>query len=73
MEMRAPFIDKIAYFLEKRGEVVTDPLIGLTGLEAEMSYFQIWCLRLVCHAAIWSGLVVSIPSLKVTPVMTLAR
>jgi hypothetical protein len=37
------------------------------------SYCQIWCLRFVGHAAIWSGLVVSIPSLNVTPVMTLAR
>ena len=39
MEMRAPFIDKIAYFLEKRGEVVTDPLIGLTGL-VDLSRFS---------------------------------
>jgi len=29
-------------------------------------------LRIVGHAAIWSGSVVSIPSLNVTPVMTLA-
>ena len=39
----------------------------------EMSYCQIWCLSFVGHAAIWLGLVVSIPSLNVTPVMTLAR
>jgi hypothetical protein len=38
-----------------------------------MSYCQIWCLRVVGHAAIWSGFVVSIPSLNVTPVMTFAR
>jgi len=37
------------------------------------SYCRVWCLRLVGHAAIWLGLVVSIPSLNVTPVMTLAR
>jgi integrase/recombinase XerD len=37
------------------------------------SYCQIWCLRVVGHAAIWSGFVVSIPSLNVTPVMTFAR
>ena len=37
------------------------------------SYCQIWCLRVVGHAAIWLGFVVSIPSLNVTPVMTLAR
>ena len=37
------------------------------------SYCQIWCLRIIGHAAIWSGSVVSIPSLNVTPVMTLAR
>ena len=38
-----------------------------------VSYCQIWCLRVVGHAAIWLGLVVSIPFLKVTPVMTLVR
>ncbi len=38
-----------------------------------MSYCQIWCLRIVGHAAIWSGFVVSIPSLNVTPEMTFAR
>ena len=27
-------------------------------------YCQIWCLRLVGHAAIWSGFVASIPSLQ---------
>ncbi|WP_083906667.1 DUF924 family protein [Octadecabacter arcticus] len=37
------------------------------------SYCQIWCLSIVCHAVIWSGFVVSIPSLNVTPVMTFAR
>jgi hypothetical protein len=37
------------------------------------SYCQIWCLRLFGHAAIWPVSVVSIPSLNVTPVMTLAR
>ena len=30
----------------------------------DRSYCQIWCLRIVGHAAIWSGLVVSIPSLN---------
>ncbi len=39
----------------------------------QMSYCQIWCLRAVGHAAIWSWFVASIPSLNVTPVMTLAR
>jgi putative transposase len=49
------------------------------GLDASMvsqmkrSYCQIWCLRLFGHAAIWPVSVVSIPSLNVTPVMTLAR
>ena len=38
-----------------------------------LSYCQIWCLRFVGHAAIWSRFVASIPSLNVTPVMTLAR
>ena len=37
------------------------------------SYCQIWCLRLLGHAAIWPVSVASIPSLNVTPVMTLAR
>ena len=41
--------------------------------KAFQSYCQIWCLRLVGHAAIWPWFVVSIPSLNVTPVMTLAR
>ena len=38
-----------------------------------LSYCQIWCLKIVGHAAIWLGLMASIPSLNVTPVMTLAR
>jgi hypothetical protein len=42
-------------------------------LFAAKSYCQIWCLRFVGHAAIWSGFVASIPSLNVMPVMTLAR
>jgi DNA polymerase V len=42
-------------------------------LDMMESYCQIWCLRVLGHAAIWLGLVVSIPSLNVTPVMTLAR
>ena len=37
------------------------------------SYCQIWCLRFLGQAAIWPVLLVSIPSLNVTPVMTLAR
>jgi hypothetical protein len=37
------------------------------------SYSQIWCLRIIGHAAIWLGFMVAIPSLNVTPVMTLAR
>ena len=37
------------------------------------SYCQIWCLRVLGHAAIWSVVVASIPSLNLTPVMTLAR
>jgi putative transposase len=41
--------------------------------DIQQSYCQIWCLRTVGHAAIWSGLVVSIPSLNMTPVITLAR
>jgi len=40
---------------------------------SNLSYCQIWCLRVVGHAAIWSGFVVSIPSLNETPVMTFAR
>ena len=43
------------------------------GLRAKESYCQIWCLRVLGHAAIWSGFVASIPSLNLTPVMTLAR
>ncbi len=39
----------------------------------EKSYCQIWCLRVLGHAAIWPWFVASIPSLNVTPVMTLAR
>ena len=38
-----------------------------------LSYCQIWCLRFVGHAAIWFWFEASIPSLNVTPVMTLAR
>ena len=38
-----------------------------------MSYCQIWCLKVLGHAAIWPWFVASIPSLNVTPVMTLAR
>jgi len=37
------------------------------------SYCQIWCLRFFGHAAIWSFCVASIPSLNLTPVMTLAK
>ena len=48
-------------------------LDGITMLLPRQSYCRVWCLRLVGHAAIWSGLVASIPSLNVTPVMTLAR
>jgi len=44
-----------------------------SGFWASLSYCQIWCLRFFGHAAIWSGFVVSIPSLKAMPVMTLAR
>ena len=46
---------------------------GKTSAKGWESYCQIWCLRVVGHAAIWSGFVVSIPSLNVTPVMTFAR
>ena len=50
-------------------EAIDTPAVAqLTG-----SYCQIWCLRFVGHAAIWSFCVVSIPSLNLTPVMTLAR
>jgi ABC-type spermidine/putrescine transport system permease subunit II len=38
-----------------------------------LSYCQIWCLRLVGHAAILLGLMASIPFLNVTPVMTFAK
>ena len=38
-----------------------------------VSYCQIWCLRVFGHAATWPFGVVSIPSLNATPVMTLAR
>ena len=38
-----------------------------------VSYCQIWCLRVFRHAATWPFGVVSIPSLNATPVMTLAR
>ena len=37
------------------------------------SYCRVWCLKVLGHAAIWSGFWVSIPSLNWTPVMTLAR
>jgi hypothetical protein len=46
---------------------------GRNELPLPTSYCQIWCLKIVGHAAIWLGLMASIPSLNVTPVMTLAR
>jgi UDP-glucose 4-epimerase len=63
------------------GESVDDPVKywhnnvmgSLSLFQACASYCQIWCLRFVCHAAIWSGFVASIPFLNVMPVMTLAR
>ena len=45
----------------------------LRNIAQAMSYCRVWCLRVLGHAAIWLGLVVSIPSLNVTPLMTLAR
>jgi hypothetical protein len=38
-----------------------------------LSYCRVWCLKVPGHAAIWFWFVASIPSLKVTPLMTLAR
>jgi putative transposase len=43
------------------------------GMNVSESYCQIWCLGFFGHAAIWSFCVVSIPSLNLTPVMTLVR
>ena len=60
---------KRAAFNQAFAEIGLDWVWG----RAVLSYCQIWCLRIVGHAAIWSGFVVSIPSLNVTPVMTLAR
>ena len=52
----------------------SDARAKTSSIEASASsYCQIWCLRFVGHAAIWSRFVASIPSLNVTPVMTLAR
>ena len=60
----------VAIFLNSFGNffVVYDAIT-----EAPSSYCRVWCLRVLGHAAIWLGLVVSIPSLNVTPLMTLAR
>jgi len=41
--------------------------------QGDTNYCQIWCLKIVGHAAIWLGLMASIPSLNVTLVMTLGR
>ena len=41
--------------------------------QLQTSYCQIWCLRIFGHAAIWSVCVASIPSLNLTPVITLVR
>jgi hypothetical protein len=45
----------------------------LASVALRKSYCQIWCLRIFDHAAIWLFRVISIPSLNVMPVMTLAR
>jgi flagellin len=58
-------------------DAISDLGVSVTqGLDADgvtLSYCQIWCLRVLGHAAIWSVVVSSIPSLNLTPVMTLAR
>jgi hypothetical protein len=57
--------------LPDRACLIVDIFMGRhNGME---SYCQIWCLRFSGHAAIWSFCVSSIPSLNLTPVMTLAR
>ncbi len=55
------------YICREKAESTSGPMA------ANMSYCQISCLRLLGHAAIWPVSVVSIPSLNMTPVMTLAR
>jgi integrase len=61
------------------GHTKIDSTLRYLGVELEdalsiaESYCQIWCLRVLGHAAIWSVVVASIPSLNLTPVMTLAR
>ena len=76
----SPIIDEDAYEYAKEEYLRLHSAIRLghtideyTFEQHWKSYCQIWCLRLVGHAAIWSGFVASIPSLNVTPVITLAR
>ncbi len=59
--------------LNDRGGLSTAKYLINASKPSDGSYCQIWCLRVVGHAAIWLGFVASIPSLNVTPVMTLAR
>ena len=62
--------------MTKRSEAARylEQAIKISGrTQKEMSYCRVWCLRVHGHAAIWSGFWVSMPSLNVTPVMTLAR
>jgi len=65
------FLSVISGRLPLQGAIFRANDLGIDVLMVR-SYCQIWCLRAVGHAAIWSSLV-SIPSLNLTPVMTLAR
>jgi hypothetical protein len=65
-------IDEKEYAVADLSEAVRAHIANIQFVDAQ-SYCQIWCLRVVGHAAIWSVVVASIPSLNLTPVMTLAR
>jgi catechol 2,3-dioxygenase-like lactoylglutathione lyase family enzyme len=77
------FLPALDYSLEERSDGLSYTLPDLPGQSAALpdfyvnptfdgSYCQIWCLSGAGHAAIWLVLA-SIPSLNLTPVMTLAR
>jgi len=66
-------VSDVCQFLEDQAPGKAPSTVRRRLYAIRKSYCQIWCLRFAGHAAIWSGLVVSIPSLNVMPVMTLAR
>ena len=64
---------KLVYPLETATPPKPKPTFYYPEDDDDLSYCQIWCLRVFGHAATWPFGVVSIPSLNATPVMTLAR